>query len=270
MALGFAFGIAKICMGDNPLGSAKDVEDAIEKVEKVEEGAQEMGQILNSKTMQNVLKCVKALNELYPKISDLVDAVKKLPGSKGDVDIPPIGDISGSGGTDADSSLIMTLAAWDKWELDCDQQMEFAMEQNIEGASEYRLALRKHAVNGRALAQAQTEAINQGQQYVQATLEVYESDQDIKNLQDLMDIYTGEEEIYAQAEAKFFDRFLALKTTLVIQLQYMVDAYRYYALQDSLVALDSQKSVGDFQDDLSTLQGEMQNVDGQYAEGFTR
>ncbi|KAB8215664.1 hypothetical protein BDV33DRAFT_9559 [Aspergillus novoparasiticus] len=268
----FAFGIAELCIGNDPGGAAKGVEDAVESVEKVEEGAAEAGQIMTSSTLQKLSTFTAALQKLYPKVDALVAAANKLAALPGgdEVDLPSLNDISGSGGSDADSSLITSLAAWDDWELECDQQMEWAADQEkIGGASQFRLALRKHAVHGRALAQAQAEAIKQGQQYVQTTLEVLQLDQDIQNLQTLLDTYHGEEAIYAAGQAQFYDRFLQLKTSLAIQLQYIIDAYRFYALQDSQVRLESQQSVGDFQQNLSTLQTEMQNVDNQYAEDFT-
>ncbi|KAF5859665.1 hypothetical protein ETB97_002576 [Aspergillus alliaceus] len=268
----FAFGVAELCIGDDPAGATKGVEDAIDSVEKAEEGAKEVGQILSSSTLQKLWTFTQALGKLYPKVDALVEAAKAvadLPGGDA-VNIPSLDDVSGAVGFDTDASLINSLEAWDDWELECDQQMEWATDdQKIDGASEYRLALRKHAVHGRALAQAQAEAIKQGQQYVQATLEVLQSDQDIQNLQELLDADIGEEAKYAAAQAKFYDRFLQLRTSLAIQLQYIIDAYRFYALQDSQVMLDSQKSVGDFLQDLATLHAEMQNVDGQYAEDFT-
>ncbi|RAK79044.1 uncharacterized protein BO72DRAFT_494401 [Aspergillus fijiensis CBS 313.89] len=231
----FAFGIASVCLAANPAQDVKEVEDSIDVVEETEEGAKE------------------ALEKVSPRIESLVDSAKQL--SKlpdGDVvDIPGSADISGSDGTDADSSLIQSLAAWDDWQLECDQQMEWAADdQKIGGASEYRLALRKHAVHGRALAQAQVEAIKQGQQY------------------DLLDAYNGEEEVYAAAAAKFYDRWLQLRTSLAIQMQYMTDAYRFYALKESNVVVDSQGLVADFQEALAELQGAMQEVDEEYANGF--
>lgn len=269
---GFAVSVAGLCIGDNPAGAAKEIEDAIDSVEKAEEGAKEVGQILSSGTLQKLWSFTEILQKLYPSVDALVEAAKKvadLPGGDA-VDIPSLDGITGAGGADADASLISTLAAWDDWELECDQQMEWAAnDEKIDGASEFRLALRKHAVHGRALAQAQAEAIKQGQQYVQATMEVLQSDKDIQNLQELLKTYNGELEKYALAQIKFYDQFLQLRTGLAIQLQYIIDAYRFYALQDSQVMLDSQKSVGDFQRDLATLQTEMQNMDGQHAEDFT-
>lgn len=260
-------------VGNNPVDGAEKVETAIEAVKKAEEGAKKVGQILGSSTLGKLWSHAKSLQKLYPEIKGLVEAVStivNLPDG-GKVEIPSLSQISGSSRSDVDATLIANLAAWDDWTLECDQQMEWAAnDQKINGASEYRLVLRKHAVHGRTVAQVQTEAINQGQQYVQATLEVLQSDKNIKNLEELLAKFNGEEETYLVAKTKLYDRFSRLRTGLAIQLQHIADAYRFYALEDSRVILDSQKTVGDFQQDLATLQTEMQNVDGAFAEDFQR
>lgn len=260
-------------IGNNPVESTKQVETAIDSVEKAEKGAKQVGQILGSSTLGKLWAHVKSLQKLYPQIKGLVEAARAIANlPDGDkVKIPSLNQISGSSRSDVDATLISSLAAWDDWALECDQQMEWAADdQKIGGASEYRLVLRKHAVHGRAVAHVQAEAIKQGQQYVQATLEVLQSGKDIENLQKLLQRFDGEKDIYAAAKAKFYDRFAQLKTGLAIQLQYIVDAYRFYALENSRVILDSQKTVGDFEKDLATLQTEMQNVDGAFAQDFQR
>lgn len=88
------------------------------------------------------------------------------------INIPSTGDISGTSQGDANAAAIVTMAAWDKWLLEADDQMAFAVENNIDSASAYQLALRKHAINGKQLAQAQAEAIKSGYEYVQTQMEV--------------------------------------------------------------------------------------------------
>ena len=164
----------------------------------------------------------------------------------------------------------MALAAWDKWVLESDQQMEFAVGEDIGGASEYRTVLRKHAVNGKQLAQAQTEAIKAGQEYVQAEMDVIVSKQDIDELRNLQNQYENLADYYAQSEAKFFDRFLAMRTGVAIEMRNMVWAYKYWTLEDSRVVLDSQKSTADFRADLVLLDAELEAISGKYATDFQR
>ncbi|PYH82516.1 hypothetical protein BO82DRAFT_413772 [Aspergillus uvarum CBS 121591] len=269
----FAAGIYAIGKGSGDPGAVEKIVDDVEEAEKTAGAAEDV--ILGAKAFNGLWKYTKALGKLYPHIADVVSAVGKIDrlGDHDEIDLPTLGgDVSGGDGTDADASLIMSLAAWDEWQLDSDQQMEWATSQHdpaIDGASEYRLALRKHAVHGRALAQAQAEAVKQGQEYVQATLMVLQADRDIEAIDELLAHYEEEKDAYAQAEAKFYDRYLQLRTTLAIQLQYAVDACRFYTLKEPAVILDSQMSVGDITACIADLQGAMQDVDNQYATGYT-
>lgn len=224
---------------------------------------------ISSRTLETLGSGMKALETLYPAVNSLVQAVQQLE-SNPDADIPSIEDISGTSQGDADAATIVALAAWDTWVLESDEQMEFAVGQSIGGASDYRLVLRKHAVNGKQLAQAQAEAINAGQGYVQAEMDVIVCNQDIDNLQDLLDQYQGDDEIYTQAEAKFFDRFLAMRTSVVIEMRNIVWAYKYWALEDSRVVLDSQKSTVDFRANLFLLDTEIETASARYTTDFQR
>ncbi|RAH48626.1 uncharacterized protein BO95DRAFT_383329 [Aspergillus brunneoviolaceus CBS 621.78] len=269
----FAAGIYAVGKGaGDPAAVEKIVEDVME-AENSAGAAEDV--ILDFKTFKKLWEYTKALGKLYPHIADIVSAAGKIDrlGDHDDIDLPTLGgDVSGSDGTDANASLIMSLAAWDEWELNSDKQMEWATSQHdpaIEGASEYRLTLRKHAVHGRALAQAQAEAVKQGQEYVQATLLVLEANRDIEAIDELLAHYEEEEDAYAQAEAKFYDRYLQLRTTLAIQLQYVVDACRFYTLEEPEVNLDSQMSVEDITNCIAYLRGAMQDVKNQYANGYT-
>ena len=209
----FAIGIGEICLGDAGGGgdAEKAVDDAITAVKAAEKFAGQVEKQVSSGTLEKLGDCMKAVEKLYPLIDTIVTGVKALESNPAAV-IPSIDVISGSSQGDADAAAIVTLAVWDQWVLESDQQMKFAVGQNIDGASDYQLALRKHAINGRQLAQAQAEAINAGQEYVQAEMEVVLCEKDIENLQELEDNYEGESAVYGEAEAKFYDRFLACRS----------------------------------------------------------
>src|SRR5690625_794307 len=97
--------------------------------------------------------------------------------------------------------------------------MEVAVEESIDGAIAYQLALRKHAINGKQLAQAQVEAIKACQEFIHAKLELNLFQRDIQELEKLMENFRREEETYARAEAKFYDRLIALRTSVVIEMR---------------------------------------------------
>ena len=224
---------------------------------------------LKSETLETLANCMKALDKIYSAVDGVVRAIHELEANP-DADIPSIADISGTSQGDENAALIVTLAAWDRWVLESDEQMQFAVNQQIEGASEYRLALRKHAINGKQLAQVEAEAVKSGQEYVQAEMNVILCDKDIVALKQLRDNYTGQEEIYAQAEAKFFDRFLTMRTSLVIEMRNLVWVYKYWALEDSQVVLDSEKSTADFRADLFFIDTEIETASSRYSTDFQR
>jgi hypothetical protein len=243
------------------------VDGAVEAVEEAEEIADQIEKALSSVTLENLGKATKALYKLYPSVAQIVDAVKDLEHTP-DIEIPSMGDISGTAEGDADAAAIVTLAAWEIWILESNQQMKFAVDNAIRGASEYQLALQKHAINGKQLAQAQAEAMKAGYEYVQAQMEVIVCAKQVKDLQDLINKYTGQEDICLQAEAQLYDRLMALRTGVVIELQNMVWAYRYWALADSSIVLDAMKSVEDYNSDLYTISREMETIDEQYGSDF--
>jgi hypothetical protein len=249
--------------------AAEGVKDAVNVVENAEKIADQVEHFVSSDTLKKLRDCVSGLGKLYPLIGTIVTAAKALE-SDPSVQIPSTDEISGSSQGDADAAGIVALAAWDKWILQSDQQMAFAVSQGIGRASDYQLALRIHAINGKQLVQAQAEAVKAGQQYVQAQMEVVLCEQDIQNLQELQSQYEGQENIYAEAAAKFYDRFMALRTSLVIEMRNVVWAYRYYDLADSTVVLDSLKAAAEYRQDLLTVKNEIENADSKYATDFQR
>ncbi|KAI1075144.1 hypothetical protein F5B20DRAFT_595299 [Whalleya microplaca] len=263
----FAFGIGKLSQGD-PEGFLDAIQAIGEGIDGVKEGKQtEQDASLKSETLEALRDCMKAIETIYPAVEGVVRAVHELEANP-DADIPSIADISGSSQGDGNAALIVTLAAWDRWALESDDQMQFAVDQNISGASEYLLALRKHTINGKQLAQVEAEVIKSGQEYVQAEMNVVLCDKDIEALKKLRDAYTGQEDIYEQAKAKFFDRFLSMRTSLVIEMRNLVWAYKYWALADSQVVLDSEKSTADFRADLFFIDTEVETANSRYSTDF--
>ncbi|KAL7934087.1 hypothetical protein V8C35DRAFT_327538 [Trichoderma chlorosporum] len=263
--ISFAVDIGKMCVGD-PTG-ASGVGKSIEAAEEAEKIANQVAADVTSDILKKLQEVAASLGKLYPSVSQIVSAVNDLE-SNPDVDIPSVADISGTTKGDADSSAIVTMAAWDTWILESDDQMTFAVKNDIEGATAYQLALRKHAINGKQLAQAQAEAVKAGYEYVQAQMEVVRCTKQVEDLQCLIDTYTGQEDVYIQAEAKLYDRLLALRTGVVIELQNMVWAYRYWALSESNIVLDATKSIEDYDSDLYQIARDMETVDEQYSSDF--
>lgn len=207
---------------------------------------------------------MEALEKLFPPTKDMVYAVKQLE-SDPSANIPALGEIYGG---DANAQAIIIIAAWDRWTTEALEQVEFAVSQGVSGASAYKVALQKQGINGKALAQAQAEAVDAGYEYIQHAMEVVACEKDIAALKMLRDSFKGQDVVYAEAEARFFQRFLAVRTSLVIEMRKLVWAYKYWALDDSDVDLDSQMSAAEFQNCVFTLDREVESANERYVNGF--
>lgn len=236
-----------------------DFKKAITAVEDAKRNPDDEGMYLNSESLENLGSCMHSMEKLYFEMESVVQAVESQELNP-DTNIPTISEISGTSEGDANAAKIMTLAAWDIWAVDSNNQVTFGVEEGIGGAREYQLALQKHSINGKQLAQAQAEAIKAGQEYVYAQMEVILADQDITALRNLLDQYSGQETIYAQAEVKFYNRFMAMRTNLVMEMQNIVWAYKYWALDDSQIVLDSLKTTEEYSSDLVLIDSEIEIV----------
>ncbi|KAL4922100.1 hypothetical protein BDW62DRAFT_217924 [Aspergillus aurantiobrunneus] len=209
--------------------SLKNVINAFVAAQKM---VNQRGKKVSSATVKMLAVCMTVLEKLYPTTDTMVKSVKKLE-SDPKAKVPALDNVAGSREDNAYAQAIVTLAACDKWILESAQQLEFAVSQAIGGASAYRLVLQKHGVSGKALAQAQAESVKSGYGYNQAEMEVIACIQDIATLKELRKKFQGQEAVYAQAEAKFFTRFLSIRTSLVMKMRKLVWAYKYWALEDS-------------------------------------
>ncbi|KAG6003410.1 hypothetical protein E4U21_002043 [Claviceps maximensis] len=238
-------------------------EEIIQQVRTAEKNTAQQDRKISSDTLQQLAECMKALETLYFSMVKVADAAKECE-TNPDAVFPAVDDISGTKVGDADASLIITLAAWDTWTLESIAQLEFAIARSIRGSTDYRTALQKYGINGKALAEAEAQATKAGQEYVLAEMEVVNCQRDIHELEELLDKYDGEAAIYAAAEAKFFDAFLSTQTSVAIQMRNMAWAYKYWALEDSPLVLDSQKTAAQFRNDVYLIDEAMNSINSKY------
>ncbi|KAI1151279.1 hypothetical protein F4825DRAFT_451688 [Nemania diffusa] len=242
------------------INTAKGV---IDQVKLAEQTAAQEDRKISSDTLQQLTECMGPLKTLYFSMMLIVMAVKECETDPNAM-IPPVDDISGTSQGDADAKLIITLATWDTWTLESVSQLDFAIAHAIRGAAGYRTALQKYSINGKALAQAEAQATKAGQEYVQAEMAVITCNEDIHELQDLIGKYTGEATQYSTAEAKFYDAYLSMQTSVAIQMRNMAWAYKYWALEDSPLVLDSQKTTAQFRTDVYLIDDAMNTVNSKY------
>ncbi|KAL4802413.1 hypothetical protein BDV18DRAFT_163817 [Aspergillus unguis] len=267
--ISFAVSIGSIAMGNvskvaDIAGDIEASEKAIEAVKKATGVIKGFKKIVQSETMKKIYKGTKALYELYGPMDEAVRTIKTADWTFNEK-LPTTAEVSGANG---DAAAIQLLASWDKWRLEADDQLMFPVEQGIDGASAYQLALRRHAINGKQLAQAQAEAIKAGQGYVRARLEQHLAAQDLVSLKTLVENLTAEEHTYAVAQAKFFDRYMALRTTIAIDMQNLIWAERFMTLSSSSVVVDPLKEVADYKEDLARIDHEIEAAKSKYSSDF--
>lgn len=98
---------------------------------------------ISGATVSELGESMASLATIFKTINSSVEA------ANGGNPPPPIDSVTGSGKGDADASAIVSIGAWDKWIEDSDRQLQAAVEKEIDGATDYRAALRKHAINGK-------------------------------------------------------------------------------------------------------------------------
>lgn len=86
----------------------------------------------------------------------------------------------------------------------------------------------------------------------------------------MKDGFQGQEAVYLEAKSMFYERAMALRTNVVLSLQNMAWGYRYWALADSSINLDSQKPLVEYQSDLSTVIMELERADSRWASDHQR
>ncbi|KAI3086104.1 hypothetical protein CBS147353_1291 [Aspergillus niger] len=257
------YGISAASALDDVLKAIDGAKDIIDKVKEAEKITAAEDRRISADTLQKLTECMGPLENLYFSMVTVAAAIKELE-TDPNAAIPSVDGISGTSQGDADANLIITLAAWDSWNVSSVAQLEFAVAHSIPNAAAYRLAVQKYSINGKALAQADAQATKAGQEYVLAEMEVITSQKDIKELQELIAKYTGEEELYATAEAKFYNSYLFMQTSVAMEMRNMAWAYKYWALEDSPLVLDSQKTTAQFRSDVYLIDEAMNAVNSKY------
>lgn len=167
-------------------------------------------------------------------------------------------------------SDIIALAAWDSWALDADQQMEFSNSEGIGGASEYRLELRKHAVEGKLVTQARGQATKAGQEYNNLQLSVHMAQRDLDRLRGVRNSFQSQSDGAEETRASFFDKLMMIRTGVLIQMRKAALAYKYLSLANSKVNLDPLKSIADLRADALLITQEVERWQEQSSSDFSR
>ena len=223
---------------------------------------------LTADNLTKLKASVKASIAMFDSTTAVVQMVDTIQGASSNT-ITPLSDeddVMGRYGMDD----IVALAAWDSWALEADQQMEFAISEGINGASEYRLELRKHTVEGRLVTQARAQAIKAGQEYSNLQLSVQMAQRDLDRLKAVRGSFQSQSDGAEQARASFFDKLMMIRTGVLIQMRKAALAYKYMSLSSSKVNLDPLRSIADLRADALLITQEVERWQEQSSSDFSR
>ncbi len=161
--IGFALAIGEIAIGD-PAGAAGAPAAAAGAAQTIAAAAKAEHAFLKPETIKSLAGGIEAVQKLWETTQKtVIDIHAQSAISPSSINLSAVGgDVSGVDQGSADLTAIVSLAAWDSWTFEVDDQLSFAVEQSIGGATEYRLELRKHALDGKLLTQARAQAVKIG------------------------------------------------------------------------------------------------------------
>lgn len=230
--------------------AAADAAKAAEAAAK----AQKEGWLSLLKTTELLSKAMDAATKLVP----IAKAASKDPKAKLKLDSkylsPDLSTVQGE-----DGSALASVAAWDQWMLETDSQIQFAVDQGIDGASKYQLQLRLHAVDGKLAAQAQAMAIKNSGEYLLAVMGLNAATEAVDRLKDMRDRFIGQLDALTYARTVYFDCLQEARTNILVRMRTMQLAQRYETLKDSSISLDPVKEdISSYEQDANDIANELE------------
>ncbi|KAB8249174.1 hypothetical protein BDV35DRAFT_390262 [Aspergillus flavus] len=123
--------------------------------------------------------------------------------------------------------------------------------------------LRRNSINGNLLAQAKAEAIKSAQEHIHAYMEVVLYQRDFKRLTELETKFGKEQKLTEEAEVRLYDRYITVRTSILIQMRNVAWAYKFAVLDNEPIQIDPLKNVQDYRKDLFDLVMKLQRFKGQ-------
>lgn len=224
----FGTGVAGLVAG-NPAGAggaAKGAEDAGKAVANAAtagEEAKKMGEKLKQlkSLMEKIIKLVSTTNDLIVRSQE----VAKF--AAGEVPLPDKPTILP--GTIPDQSV------WQEFIITAESVIKPAIDEGIDGAQDYLDGLKVFAYQAQALANSQHNLITIEQEWVRQQLQKQNSQRQLERLQNYVGQLQKEEVPILDMMQLFYMRYLSLKRSLFVALQYHTWAYFYEALKQSSV-----------------------------------
>jgi hypothetical protein len=227
---------------EGAVGTANAIAKAAESGEEVASIAEKLAGV-----MKKLKETEEVLGKVFEVVGKLVEVSKNLDHA---TELPAeLRKLSLS----ADGAGLTAPAEWDVYRLTATEALKQAVEEKIGFASELAIALQTVAIYGQALATARIAAVKAGQTYANALLQKELAARQQKN----MERYVAELETDAAATAEVLQqlcqRYLDVKSSMLVALLGYRTAYAYWALQPSEVPVRLIDGIGAIDSNLNTL-----------------
>ncbi len=239
----FSAAAAALCFGE-PEGAAAAAGAATTVAEASAETA---------KTLQQLAKLLECLAKTYAVAEKIAQASISLQKAQTLVD-----QISQVGLSADDGEQTNTSDYWATFKLEVDSRLQPAISQQVDGASEYKLALDKLDVYGQSLVANQLAYIRCSQELVRLQLQSQVTQNQVARLQQYITDLSTSKQPNDQMEQMLYQRYVDMKISLFIALKNYTNAYRYWALRNPLTSPSIVDSV-------NSLSGYMADIEQDYA-----
>jgi hypothetical protein len=261
MALGtFAASIGAMCVGD--VAAAGATAGAVAKAGEAAAAAADSAKTVSkfataignlSKAMSKLENIAKMLQNTFKFMNDLREVAKSMDYTKAvtDFEIPDSGDIS-------------SQAEWDIFRLQVDDMMRGAEGESIAGATEYRQQLDILSIYGKAQSAAQAAMVQVTQELARLYMQKKVSANMIESYKNYLNALEGDIATDKNTLHNVYVLQMNMKTYMYLAIRNYTRAYKYWALQESLVAPSILKTPAQLTNDLATMKTDYAEALGKF------
>ncbi|KAK9761109.1 hypothetical protein K7432_014226 [Basidiobolus ranarum] len=245
----FVGSVALMCVGDVAAagGAAKAAANVVSAAEKVTEMVELIQKV--AETIQKLYALMEKINQLielqssYESTLGAGDSLDELASKLKSIDFSKF-----------DAAL--SKADWDAFTLNVDQMLGEVITEGVAGAAEYQLVLKKFAVYGKAVVDAQVASCEAIEEFVRISLERVMVQKQKSNYVEYVKELGDDIEAYNKLSIKFYDLSLTQKFWFNYHLAKYIQSFRYWALRESTIQMSMLKRGADYRALLAVLKAE--------------
>jgi hypothetical protein len=227
--------------------AAGDPEGGAEAVKQTEAAANEGAKIAEA---------MAALTKVLEAGKEALEFVEKIRAASATIDVAAA---AGAGEAPAFND-ISAQAEWDVFRLEADDALQFAVDESIEGAGEYRQGLDELSIYGKALAATQASLIDTAQELARLRLQTEVSTRMTQVIADSIEKMKESEKPDQLMMHLLYARGQNVKRWLFIAVRNYARAYQYWALRPSSVSPSILASASKLVEDLATTQRDYEDA----------